>query len=153
MTANSHLLFFWGGRRKFRHWTCSHWSLLTAALLHESLIKTEESVSSEDRTTPLVLTLPSQFLKLSLCVSQAETTQADLSPEQQAHQQVTVQPYVPFNRHQQNYLYISTATNAVSLGERLSLQLSIVPSDPTHREFIRHITYLVRRGRHIHKIQ
>ncbi|XP_056266283.1 complement C3-like isoform X2 [Pseudoliparis swirei] len=73
----------------------------------------------------------------------AETTQADLSPEQQAHQQVTVQPYVPFNRHQQNYLYISTATNAVSLGERLSLQLSIVPSDPTHREFIRHITYLV----------
>ncbi|TNN34348.1 Complement C3 [Liparis tanakae] len=73
----------------------------------------------------------------------AETTQADLSPKQQARQQVTVQPYVPFNQHQQNYLYISTATNAVSLGDRLSLKLSIAPSDPTHREFIKHITYLV----------
>uniref|UniRef100_A0A8C2XLN8 Complement component c3b, tandem duplicate 2 n=1 Tax=Cyclopterus lumpus TaxID=8103 RepID=A0A8C2XLN8_CYCLU len=73
----------------------------------------------------------------------AETTQADLRPEQQAKQQVTVQPYVPFNQYQQNYLYISTATNLVSLEDRLSLKLSIAPSDPTHRQFITHITYLV----------
>ena len=78
-------------------------------------------------------------------VSQAETTQADLRPEQQAKQQITVQPYVPFNRRHQNYLYISTRTNKVSVGDRLSMDLKIVTSEPAHRDLVKHITYLVRR--------
>ncbi|XP_061563254.1 complement C3-like [Cololabis saira] len=73
----------------------------------------------------------------------AVTTQADLRPDQQAKQQITVQPYTTFNRRQQNYLYISTSTNTVSLKERLSLDLSISTSDPSHKELIKHITYLV----------
>ncbi|XP_068460339.1 complement C3-like [Clinocottus analis] len=73
----------------------------------------------------------------------AETTQADLRAEQQAKRQVTVRPYVPFNPDKQNYLYISTSTNVVSLGNQLSLKLTVAPSDPTHRELITHITYLV----------
>uniref|UniRef100_A0A3B3WZA9 Complement component c3b, tandem duplicate 2 n=1 Tax=Poecilia mexicana TaxID=48701 RepID=A0A3B3WZA9_9TELE len=72
----------------------------------------------------------------------AETAQADLKPEQQAKQQITLQPYMT-SRGQQNYLYISTGTNRVSVGDRLSLQFSISLSDPSHREFIKHITYLV----------
>lgn len=79
-----------------------------------------------------------------LFVSQAETAQPDLRPEQQAKQQITVHPYVTFNPNQQNYLYISTATNTVSLGDTLSLKLSINTADPTHKDLIKHITYLVR---------
>ncbi|XP_031732921.1 venom factor-like isoform X2 [Anarrhichthys ocellatus] len=73
----------------------------------------------------------------------AETMQADLRPEQQAKQRVTVQPYVPFNYQHQNYLYISTGTTAVSVGDLLPLKLTVAPADPTHRQFITHITYLV----------
>ncbi|KAF1394639.1 hypothetical protein PFLUV_G00003160 [Perca fluviatilis] len=73
----------------------------------------------------------------------AETTQADLRPDQQAKKQITVQPYVAFNRDQQNYLYISTGTATVSVDDTLSLKLIIAPADPTHRQYIKHITYLV----------
>ncbi|XP_028421447.1 complement C3 [Perca flavescens] len=73
----------------------------------------------------------------------AETTQADLRPDQQAKKQITIQPYVAFNRDQQNYLYISTGTATVSVEDTLSLKLIIAPADPTHRQYIKHITYLV----------
>lgn len=77
-------------------------------------------------------------------ISQAKTVQADLKPEQQAKQEITVQPYAASNIHQGNYLYISTGTNTVSAGDRLSLKLSITTADPSHRPYIKHITYMVR---------
>uniref|UniRef100_UPI0037E9C17B venom factor-like n=1 Tax=Semicossyphus pulcher TaxID=241346 RepID=UPI0037E9C17B len=73
----------------------------------------------------------------------AETTQAELRPEQQAKHQVSVRPYVTFNRRQRNYLYISTGTNTVSVGDRLSLKLSISTAEQSSRDDIKHITYLV----------
>uniref|UniRef100_A0A3Q3AZ10 Complement component c3b, tandem duplicate 1 n=1 Tax=Kryptolebias marmoratus TaxID=37003 RepID=A0A3Q3AZ10_KRYMA len=73
----------------------------------------------------------------------AETAQADLRPDQQASKQITVHPYVPFDQNQKNYLYISTGTNTVSVGESLSLQFSVSLSDPTNREHIKYITYMV----------
>ncbi|XP_034756642.1 complement C3-like isoform X2 [Etheostoma cragini] len=73
----------------------------------------------------------------------AETTQAGLRPDQQAKQQITVQPYVTFNPLQKNYLHISTGTTTVSVEDALPLKLSIVPADPTHRKYIKYITYLV----------
>uniref|UniRef100_A0A8C9XMR8 Complement component c3b, tandem duplicate 2 n=1 Tax=Sander lucioperca TaxID=283035 RepID=A0A8C9XMR8_SANLU len=73
----------------------------------------------------------------------AETTQADLRPDQQAKQQITVQPYVTFNTRQQNYLHISTGTATVSVEDTLSLKLNIVSANPTLRQYIKHITYLV----------
>ncbi|KAL3066308.1 hypothetical protein OYC64_016295 [Pagothenia borchgrevinki] len=73
----------------------------------------------------------------------AETVQAGLRPEQQAKQQITVQPFIAFTRDKQNYLYISTGTNTVSVGDRLSLKMSITVADPTYRQYITHITYLV----------
>lgn len=79
-----------------------------------------------------------------MSVSQAETTQADLSPEQQARQEVTIYPYVTFNGKKQNYLYIFTDTNTVSVGDRLSVKLRIRTAEEAHREHIKHITYLVR---------
>lgn len=78
-------------------------------------------------------------------LTQAETVRADLRPEQQGKRQITVQPFLPFSRHQQNYLYVSSGTNKVSLGDRLALKLSISTSDPTVREHVKHITYVVRR--------
>lgn len=80
---------------------------------------------------------------------QVETTQADLRPEQQAKQQVTVQPFVTFNQRNKNYLYISTGTNRVSVGDNLSLKLSITVADQADKEHIKQITYLVRQEHHI----
>ncbi|XP_070772937.1 complement C3-like [Enoplosus armatus] len=71
----------------------------------------------------------------------AKTAQADLRPEQQAKQQITVQPYDTLNH--ENYLHISTGTNTVSVGGSLSLRIQIVTADQTHREHIKQITYLV----------
>ncbi|XP_047221423.1 complement C3-like [Girardinichthys multiradiatus] len=91
-------------------------------------------------TTRATINMPTLQHSLSLT---AETAQADLRPDQQAKQQVTVHPYMTFNQGQQNYLYISTGTNTVSVGERLTLQFSASVSDQSHREFIKQITYLV----------
>lgn len=90
----------------------------------------------------LVTGLTAWFL---FCLTQAETVRADLTPEQQAKQQITILPFVPFNQHQQNYLHISAGTNKVSVGDDLTLNHNIITSDPTVRENIKHITYLVRR--------
>lgn len=79
-----------------------------------------------------------------LCLVQAETVQTDLTPEQQAKKQITVEPFSPFRRDLSNYLYISSGTNKVSVGNKLLLQLSISTSEPTVRENIKHITYVVR---------
>ncbi|XP_054864779.1 complement C3-like [Amphiprion ocellaris] len=84
----------------------------------------------------------SVYVKVSVLTS-TESTQAGLRPEQQAKQQITVQPYVTFTSRQRNYLYISTGTNTVSVGDRLSLKLSISLAEQTQREFVKHITYLV----------
>uniref|UniRef100_A0A3Q1H0X2 Uncharacterized protein n=1 Tax=Anabas testudineus TaxID=64144 RepID=A0A3Q1H0X2_ANATE len=73
----------------------------------------------------------------------AETIQADLRPDQQAKQQITVQPYATFSQKQQNYLYISLGTNTVSVGDRLSLKLEIKTAEQTHRDLIKEVTYLV----------
>uniref|UniRef100_A0A3Q2CWB6 Complement component c3b, tandem duplicate 2 n=1 Tax=Cyprinodon variegatus TaxID=28743 RepID=A0A3Q2CWB6_CYPVA len=73
----------------------------------------------------------------------AETAQPDLGIDQQAKQQITVHPYMNVHQRQQNYLHISTGTNKVSVGETLSLRFFISLSDQSHREFVKHVTYLV----------
>ena len=88
-----------------------------------------------------------------LSISQAETVQADLKPEQQAKQQITVHPYATFNSRKGNYLYIATGTNTVSVGDRMSLKLSISTADPSHRPYIQHVTYMVRQEHHVTHIQ
>uniref|UniRef100_A0A3P9LX36 Complement component c3b, tandem duplicate 2 n=1 Tax=Oryzias latipes TaxID=8090 RepID=A0A3P9LX36_ORYLA len=72
-----------------------------------------------------------------------ETIQADLRPDQQARTQITLQPYVAFNQHQQNYLYISTGSKSVSVGDRVSLDISVKMSIQENRKLVKHITYLV----------
>ncbi|XP_041641340.1 complement C3-like isoform X2 [Cheilinus undulatus] len=73
----------------------------------------------------------------------AETTQAGLRPEQQAKHQSMIPLYRSRSRQQPNYLYISTGTNTVSVGERLSLKLSISTGDDATRALIKQITYMV----------
>ncbi|XP_030585665.1 complement C3-like [Archocentrus centrarchus] len=73
----------------------------------------------------------------------AETMQDGLRPEQQARQEITVQPYTPQNRHQQNYLHISTGSSTVSLGQTIFVTFTVIPQNGPHRESIKHITYLI----------
>ncbi|GLD63856.1 complement C3-like protein, partial [Lates japonicus] len=99
--------------------------------------------------TPLVVTSGTAQATVNMPNDQrpqtitAETTQAGLRPDQQAKQHITVHPYMTFNQRQRNYLYISTGTNTVSVGDRLSLMLTITVADQTHKDLIKHITYLV----------
>ncbi|XP_068615919.1 complement C3-like, partial [Brachionichthys hirsutus] len=73
----------------------------------------------------------------------AETVQAGLRPEQQAKHQIIVQMHRPYSNLRRNYLYISTGTNRVSVGDTLSLKLTISTTEQSHRVLIKHITYLV----------
>ncbi|XP_054634136.1 complement C3-like [Dunckerocampus dactyliophorus] len=70
----------------------------------------------------------------------AETTQAGLKPEQQAKNQMFLFPYLAMLS--QSYLYISTSTNTPSVGDTLSLKLTIA-AEQIHRDNIQHVTYLV----------
>ncbi|XP_012771234.3 complement C3b.1 [Maylandia zebra] len=72
----------------------------------------------------------------------AETAQDGLRPEQQAKQQFTVYSYSTHD-HEKNYLHVSTGTTTVSLGERLSVKLTVSPADESFRGFIKFITYLI----------
>ncbi|XP_065808700.1 complement C3 [Labrus bergylta] len=102
-----------------------------------NMLDTPLIVSSTARVT---INMPSDSRPQTIT---AETTQADLRPEQQARYQQSIQSYVSLDRRQQNYLYISTGTNKVSVGERMSLKLSIITAEQTNRDLIKHVTYLV----------
>lgn len=52
-------------------------------------------------------------------------------------------PYISFDRRRPNFLYISTGTNRVSVGERLSLDLNIITAEEAYRQHVKHLTYLV----------
>ncbi|TKS68660.1 Complement C3 [Collichthys lucidus] len=107
-------------------------------LVKVNLLDTPLTVSSG--TTRATINMPTNQSPQTITV---ETTQADLRPEQQAKQQVTVQPFVTFNQRNKNYLYISTGTNRASVGDNLSLKLSITVADQADREHIKQVTYLV----------
>lgn len=107
-------------------------------LVNVTLLDTPLVVSSG--TARATINMPSDQRPQTIT---AVTMQADLRPDQQAKQQITVQPYIANNRGQQNYLYISTGTNTASVGDIMSLKMSITMADQTHRSSIKHITYLV----------
>lgn len=88
---------------------------------------------------------------MTLLISQAETAQAGLRPEQQARQDITVMPYISFDRRRPNFLYISTGTNRVSVGDGTSFSLNIVTAVAEHRQLVKHVTYLVGL-RHAHAL-
>ncbi|KAF3852809.1 hypothetical protein F7725_006164 [Dissostichus mawsoni] len=81
------------------------------------------------------------FLDTPLVVSSGTTRATVNMPPQQRAQTIT--PFATFRSLKQNYLHISTGTNTVSLGDRLSLKMSITVADPTYRQHITQITYMV----------
>nr|XP_019959614.1 PREDICTED: complement C3-like [Paralichthys olivaceus] len=98
---------------------------------------------------PLVVTFGTARATINMPARQhpqiitAETTKAGLRPDQQAKNKVLVLPYQSFNRRRANYLYISMGTNTASVGDILSVKLTISAAESTNRGAIKHITYLV----------
>ncbi|KAM6972588.1 LOW QUALITY PROTEIN: complement C3-like [Aplochiton taeniatus] len=72
-----------------------------------------------------------------------ETVKGGLKPEQQARRQVTVSPYEPFSRRQQNYLYISSGASTAAPSNSLLLGFHISTPDQPYKGSITHLTYLV----------
>uniref|UniRef100_A0A3Q4ICA1 Complement component c3b, tandem duplicate 2 n=1 Tax=Neolamprologus brichardi TaxID=32507 RepID=A0A3Q4ICA1_NEOBR len=111
-------------------------SMARNVLVKLNLLDTPLVVSSG--TTRAAINMPKNNQPQTII---AETAQDGLRPEQQAKQQFTVQPYNTYD-HEKNYLHVSTGATTVSLGERLSVKLTVSPADESFRGFIKHITYL-----------
>uniref|UniRef100_A0A672YZ56 Complement component c3b, tandem duplicate 2 n=1 Tax=Sphaeramia orbicularis TaxID=375764 RepID=A0A672YZ56_9TELE len=94
-------------------------------------------------TTRASINMPNIQRPQVIKVSMIKASTAGLRQDQQAQKQISVVPYMTFNRQQQNYLYISTGVNRVSVGDQLSVTLTINTADQSHRDFIQHITYMV----------
>lgn len=66
-----------------------------------------------------------------------------LKEEQQAVQELRVEPYRPFRSNFENYLYISVGRNKVRVGDILNFKVFISTSSPEHRNLVQHLTYTV----------
>ncbi|XP_067272244.1 complement component c3b, tandem duplicate 2 [Pseudorasbora parva] len=76
----------------------------------------------------------SQILKV-------ETVDSLLKPEQQAVEEVRVDPYAPFSSYR-NYLHISVGSNRVVVGDMLNVQAHI-KSPPKQKKLVEKLTYAV----------
>ncbi|XP_067272243.1 complement C3-like [Pseudorasbora parva] len=85
----------------------------------------------------------SQLLKV-------ETVDPLLKPEQQAVEEVRVEPYSSFN-HNRNYLHISVGSNRVVVGDMLNVQAYVRSSSPKQQKLVEKLTYAVlNKGKIIH---
>lgn len=57
-----------------------------------------------------------------------------------------LEPYSPFLRYSQNYLYISLDTNRVEVGNTLNIKAHIKTSTPENRVLVEQLTYVVSMG-------
>ncbi|KAF4097806.1 hypothetical protein G5714_021814 [Onychostoma macrolepis] len=88
----------------------------------------------------------SQILKV-------ETADPSLKPEQQAVQEMRVQPYVSFNDYR-NYLHISVGNSPVVVGGSLTIQAHIRSIPPERRKLVEQLTYAVlSKGNIIHAVR
>lgn len=71
-----------------------------------------------------------------------ETADPALKPEQQAVQEMHVEPYASFNNYG-NYLHISVVSNRVVVGDTLSVQAHIKCDLPERKRLVEHLTYAV----------
>ncbi|XP_056613917.1 complement C3-like [Triplophysa dalaica] len=78
----------------------------------------------------------SQILKV-------ETVVEGLKAEQQAVQELRVDPYTPFRSNFANYLYISVGRNKVRVGDILNFKVFISTSSPEQKNLVQHLTYTV----------
>lgn len=71
-----------------------------------------------------------------------ETADPSLKPEQQAIQEMRLEPYASFNDYR-NYLHISVGSSRVVVGDTLNIQAYIKSTSPEQKKLVEQLTYAV----------
>nr|UHJ79854.1 putative complement c3.9 [Ctenopharyngodon idella] len=72
-----------------------------------------------------------------------ETALPGVNAENQAVQEMTLEPYLGFNGYSKNYLHISVGNKQVAVGSSLNIKLTIKTALPEHRKLVKQLTYVV----------
>ncbi|XP_051741713.1 complement C3 isoform X2 [Ctenopharyngodon idella] len=72
-----------------------------------------------------------------------ETALPGVNAENQAVQEMTLEPYLGFDGYSKNYLHISVGDNQVAVGSSLNIKLTIKTASPEHRKLVKQLTYIV----------
>ncbi|XP_059399391.1 ophiophagus venom factor-like [Carassius carassius] len=99
----------------------------------------ESPITAHSGTIKVSVNMPemssSQILKV-------ETADPSLKPEQQAIQEMSLEPYASFN-HYMNYLHISVGGSRVVVGDTLNIQAHIKSTSSQQKKLVEHLTYAV----------
>ncbi|XP_073699792.1 complement C3-like [Garra rufa] len=107
----------------------------------------EKPMTEHSGTFKVYLNMPAMS---SSGILKVETADPSLKPEQQAIQEMRVEPYASFNNNG-NYLHISVGSSRVVVGDTLNIQAHIKCNPPEHKRFVEHLTYAVlNKGNIIH---
>lgn len=77
---------------------------------------------------------------------QVETALPGVNAENQAVQEMTLEPYLGFDGYSKNYLHISVGAKQVAVGSSLNIKLYIKTASPEHRKLVKQLTYVVSVG-------
>lgn len=71
-----------------------------------------------------------------------ETADPSLKPEQQAIQEMHVEPYAAFNDYR-NYLHVSMGSSRVVVGDTVNFNAHIKCNPPERKQLVEQLTYAV----------
>ncbi|XP_067218552.1 complement C3-like [Chanodichthys erythropterus] len=94
---------------------------------HRGTIRVSINMPDEDKN---------QMLKV-------ETALPGVNAENQAVQEMTLEPYLSFDGYSKNYLHISVGAKQVAVGSSLNIKLHIKTASPEHRKLVKQLTYVV----------
>ncbi|ROL49878.1 Venom factor [Anabarilius grahami] len=72
-----------------------------------------------------------------------ETALPGVNAENQAVQEMTLEPYLGFDGYSKNYLHISVDAKQVAVGSSLNIKLYIKTASPEHKKLVKQLTYAV----------
>ncbi|KAF4097808.1 hypothetical protein G5714_021816 [Onychostoma macrolepis] len=109
----------------------------------------ENPITVHRGTIKVSLNMPKRY---SSHILKVETADPLLKPEQQAVQEMRLQPYASFNEYG-NYLHISVGNSPVVVSDTLNIQAHI-KSNPEQRKLVEQLTYAVlSKGNIIHTVR
>ncbi|XP_016386615.1 complement C3-like [Sinocyclocheilus rhinocerous] len=110
----------------------------------------ESPMTANSGTIKVSINMPEMF---SSQILKVETADPSLKPEQQAIQEMRVEPYASFNDYR-NYLHISVGSSRVVVGDTLNVQAHIKSNSPERKKLVEQLTYAVlNKGNIVHAVR
>ncbi|XP_016110605.1 complement C3-like [Sinocyclocheilus grahami] len=110
----------------------------------------ESPMTANSGTIKVSINMPEMF---SSQILKVETADPSLKPEQQAIQEMRVEPYASFNDYR-NYLHISVGSSRVVVGDTFNVQAHIKSNSPERKKLVEQLTYAVlNKGNIVHAVR